>query len=262
MSSPTPRSASALRFLFALVAVAVWALPAVALGQEEGETPELSEEEIQLLIDGEQVYSVNCAGCHQPGGIGLEGQYPPLVGNPNVQDAAYVEQVIRNGLQGEIVVNGVTYDGVMPAFSTLSDEQITAVIAYIQAGFVIPGGGGGVDEGDALPVAGTSLPNFALMASTAAFGIAAVGFGIVLAPRAISVHDRRTMPWLDAWLKTAIIVVGLVVSLVILPTMVLEWEPVTRLPRIVGDLLATGLFTGALVVGIVALWWFHRENRI
>lgn len=260
MSTASRRGAPALRLLSALVALIALGLAPVALAQE---TPApISEEDRAQLLRGEQVFTANCAGCHQAGGIGIEGQFPPLIDNPNVLDAAYVEDVIRNGRQGELVVNGVTYNGVMPAFSTLPDEDIAAVVAYIQAGFVVPGGGGQEGEGDALPVAGTTLPNLAVLATTAAFGIAAVGIGIVMAPRVVSAQDRRTMPWLDAWLKTGLIVVGLVVALVFVPSWVLEWEPVTRLPRWFSDILASGIWTGALVISLAALWWFHREERI
>ena len=92
---------------------------------------------------GEDVYGRNCVGCHQPDGRGLTGNFPPLTGNANVQDAAYVEDVIRNGKQGELVVDGVTYDGVMPAFGQLSDEEIAAVIDYVQNRLGVSGGGEG-----------------------------------------------------------------------------------------------------------------------
>lgn len=80
---------------------------------------------------GALVYADNCASCHQPGGIGLVGTFPPLAANPNVADSAYVEEVVRNGLSGSIEVLDVTYDGTMASFSNLSDDEIAAVVAYV-----------------------------------------------------------------------------------------------------------------------------------
>ncbi|MBU1494580.1 MAG: cytochrome c, partial [Actinobacteria bacterium] len=88
---------------------------------------------------GEAVYRSICAACHQADGAGLPGVFPPLAGNPSVEDADYVRTVIGAGLSGPLEVNGVAYDGVMPAQSQLSDDDVEAVIAYLQAG--LPGAG-------------------------------------------------------------------------------------------------------------------------
>ncbi len=83
--------------------------------------------------DGRDVYLANCAACHQASGAGVAGSFPPLLDNPNIQDAEYVRTVILNGKTGPIDVNGVTFDAEMPAIS-LDDAEIEAVIAFIQAG--------------------------------------------------------------------------------------------------------------------------------
>lgn len=103
----------------------------------------------QEAPDGQEVYLANCAACHQGNGTGVPGSFPPLVDNPNIADAAYVETVIREGLSGPIDVNGVTYDGQMPAQPQLSDAEIDAVIAYIQAGVFTPAEIAPVGEGGA-----------------------------------------------------------------------------------------------------------------
>jgi mono/diheme cytochrome c family protein len=257
MSDAPRRRAAARVLLVALVVLSALAIPVAAAAQDEAP----SEEEIALLQEGERVYGAVCAGCHQAGGVGVQGVFPPLVGNPNLEDAAYLEDVIRNGRQGPLVVDGITYDGVMPAFGTLTDDEIAAVIAYLQAGFVIPGGTP-PDTGETLPVAGTTLPNLATMAFTTAFLLAVAVVAVVLGPRVAAVIDRRAVPWFDAWMKTAVIVVGMIAGVVFAPSLVLTWEPVTRLPRTVQELLGSGIWAGALGVGILALWWTHRESRI
>jgi mono/diheme cytochrome c family protein len=229
------------------------------VAQEETPTT-LSPAEIEVLQAGSEVYATQCAGCHQPTGAGIPGQFPPLVGNPNVADAAYVAGVIRNGRQGEIVVNDVTYNGVMPAFATLSDDEVDAVVAFVQAGLVVPGAP--VEEGESLPLAGTSLPPLASLAVGAAFLLALAVAALVLGPRVVGSVDRLSLSWLDAWMKTAVIVVGIVVATVVVPSVVMKTETVGRLPRLTQDLIGSGLWAGGLAVGLGALWWARRENRV
>ena len=85
----------------------------------------------QEAPDGNVVFDANCASCHQSGGAGLEGVFPPLAGNPKVADAGYVEEVVRNGLSGPIEVFGTAYDGVMTGIP-LDDAEVSAVVAYVQ----------------------------------------------------------------------------------------------------------------------------------
>jgi len=213
-----------------------------------------------VLRAGAEVYSSVCSSCHQPGGVGLSGDYPPLIDNPNVQDTEYVRTVIAEGRSGEIVVNGETYDGVMPSQSTLSDADVDNVIAYIQSGFAAPSTPEvAVETG---PAAGTELPAFATMTMIAAFLLTVGLFVLVLGPRVVGAHDRRTLPWVDAWMKTAVIVVGLIVALVFVPSRVLEFDAVRDLPRAAQDLIAVGLWSAGLAAGLWALWYAHREQRV
>lgn len=236
-------------------------LGAPASAQEGTQADEPSEEVVAQLRLGAETYRINCSGCHQAGGIGISGQFPPLKGNPRVQDAGYVRTVLANGLEDAIEVAGVQYEGQMPAFTTLRDDEVEAVIAYIQNDFVVPGGMP-VEEPSALPVAGTQLPDLTGMAIIAAFLLAGAVVALVLAPRLIGATNRIDLPWLDAWLKTAVIVVFFIGGTVIVPSFIMQTEIVTDLPREMQDLIGTGLWGGALVLGLVALWWFHREGRI
>ncbi|MFN3215547.1 MAG: c-type cytochrome [Acidimicrobiales bacterium] len=215
----------------------------------------------EVLILGAEVYTAVCSSCHQPGGTGIVGQFPPLAGNPNVADTDYMIEVITNGLQGEIVVNGETYNGRMPAFSTLPDDEVDAVIAYIQSGFQAPTNAVAavVDTG---PVAGTELPGLANMTNILAIAIAGGVAALVLAPRLTSEHSRLEMPWFDAWLKSGVIVIGLVVFTVFVPSWVLQTETVSGLDRMAQDIIGAGLWFGALAAGIWALWYANRERRI
>jgi len=99
-------------------------------------------------VDGREVYLAKCAACHQGTGLGVSGTFPPLAGNENVGDTAYVKSVITEGKSGQLDVLGVTYDGEMPAFPDLSVPEIEAVISYIQGGVFIPAETGGLEPGD------------------------------------------------------------------------------------------------------------------
>ncbi len=123
--------------LFAVVLLAGMfvATSAVAQAVQPAATGEVAATNLaqsDLESQGAALYENSCSTCHQSGGVGVEGTFPPLLGNPNAADAAYVEDTIRNGRQGRIEVAGVFYDDTMPAQGTeLSDGEIEAVVAYV-----------------------------------------------------------------------------------------------------------------------------------
>ncbi|MEO6902585.1 MAG: cytochrome c, partial [Bacteroidia bacterium] len=80
---------------------------------------------------GKSIYNKTCFACHQTEGEGIPGAFPPLAksdflhGNPeNAID------IIMNGKNGKLTVNGKNYDGIMPAQS-LTDEQIANVLSFV-----------------------------------------------------------------------------------------------------------------------------------
>ncbi len=260
----SPASA-ALAFTLLLVLTLGSARSAGATDEPEGGGPdEPSAEELardDRLREGAIVYQQICASCHQAGGVGLSGRFPPLIDNPNVDDATYVAEVIANGRQGPITVGGETYDGIMPSFSTLTDDETDAVIAYIQNDFQAPQAAVEAFE-QVGPVAGTELPGLANASTALAFLLAASVVAMVLAPRVAATNDRLATPWLDAWLKTAVIVTGITFVTVVVPDWALTTTTVSRLSRFGQDLIGVGLWGLGLVVALGALWWAHRESRI
>jgi mono/diheme cytochrome c family protein len=81
---------------------------------------------------GEQIYTANCVSCHMMEGEGIAGAFPPLAKSDYL--LADPERAIHHtihGVSGEITVNGVTYNGVMPPQSHLSDEEVADVMNYI-----------------------------------------------------------------------------------------------------------------------------------
>lgn len=85
--------------------------------------------------DGAVVYLANCSSCHQTNGQGVPGAFPPLASNPVVTgNSTAVIAIVKNGLEGRVVVNGEAYSGIMPHWKGLiSDEQIADVITYIRS---------------------------------------------------------------------------------------------------------------------------------
>jgi mono/diheme cytochrome c family protein len=96
---------------------------------------------------GAGVYAANCAACHQAGGTGLAGAFPPLAGHvPDLLKPAdgriYIGKVLLFGLEGAITVNGGNYAGAMPSWQGLSDNDIAAVLNYVSTAW---------DNGKSLP---------------------------------------------------------------------------------------------------------------
>ena len=86
-------------------------------------------------VSGEAVYAAHCASCHQANGQGVAGAFPPVAGHAGElvadQGRDYLPLLLLYGLQGPIQVGGTTYNGQMPAWQQLSDEELAAVATYI-----------------------------------------------------------------------------------------------------------------------------------
>jgi nitrite reductase (NO-forming)/hydroxylamine reductase len=80
---------------------------------------------------GETVYQAVCLACHQADGKGLPGAFPPLAGSDYLLgDKDRAIGVVVRGLEGEVVVNGVKYNSVMPAMTQLTDREIADALTY------------------------------------------------------------------------------------------------------------------------------------
>lgn len=83
------------------------------------------------LARGKSVYERACAACHQPDGKGVPSVFPPVADSDVFQQRPYeMAHIVLHGRSGEIVVNGVHYNSVMPP-QDLNDEDVAAVINYI-----------------------------------------------------------------------------------------------------------------------------------
>jgi len=50
-------------------------------------------------------------------------------------DKTRLLNVVLKGLNGEIVVNGKPYNGLMPAHNFLKDEEVANILTYIRSSF-------------------------------------------------------------------------------------------------------------------------------
>ena len=88
---------------------------------------------------GRRVYVRNCVLCHQATGLGVGAQYPPLVGSEWVvtdgrdwHRESHLVALLLHGMEGPAEVRGRIYNGAMPPWKFLKDEEIAAVLTYIR----------------------------------------------------------------------------------------------------------------------------------
>ncbi|EDT42588.1 c-type cytochrome [Burkholderia ambifaria] len=86
--------------------------------------------------DGAQIFSSRCASCHQASGQGLPGVFPPLAGSEWVNgEPKTLARILLLGVNGSLSVKGATFNGTMPAFGSMSNEEIAAVGTHVRASF-------------------------------------------------------------------------------------------------------------------------------
>tara|TARA_R110000868_G_scaffold382762_1_gene649405 strand:- start:988 stop:1404 length:417 start_codon:yes stop_codon:yes gene_type:complete len=91
-----------------------------------------SQDPLQESIErGSEIYTDFCMSCHLPNGKGVENVYPPLAKSDYLMKKREESiRVIKYGQEGEIVVNGKTYNSNMAALG-LSDDEVADVMNYI-----------------------------------------------------------------------------------------------------------------------------------
>ncbi|MCL6296592.1 c-type cytochrome [Jejuia spongiicola] len=80
---------------------------------------------------GNEIYTDFCVTCHLDSGEGVKNVYPPLAKSDFlIKNREASIRGIKYGQKGEIVVNGVTYNGYMAPLG-LSDDEVADVMNYI-----------------------------------------------------------------------------------------------------------------------------------
>jgi mono/diheme cytochrome c family protein len=89
--------------------------------------------------DGHNVFISNCAVCHQPDGKGAPSVYPPLANSVGryvaVKDGrTYLMDVVAFGMGGKIESGADSFEGDMPPWPQLSNQEVADVLTYVLTG--------------------------------------------------------------------------------------------------------------------------------
>ncbi len=88
------------------------------------------------VLASKAVYDQHCATRHLPNGAGLPGTFPSLVQSDFIKKAKpeHLVKIVRDGLTGDVVVNGTHYNSVMPP-ADLTDQETADVINFVSVQF-------------------------------------------------------------------------------------------------------------------------------
>lgn len=98
---------------------------------EDPSLKQLHKSKSNEKLTGKQLYMTHCVACHQADAMGVKGTFPPI------KDSDYFladpKRAIHNILFGQaeqIIVNGDTYQGLMPPVK-MTDEEVVKVVNYL-----------------------------------------------------------------------------------------------------------------------------------
>jgi len=84
---------------------------------------------------GKELYITYCLSCHMDSGQGVENVYPPLAkADYLMADKKRSIQQVLYGAEGEMKVNGQTYNQPMTGFD-LKDEEVSDILNYVRNSF-------------------------------------------------------------------------------------------------------------------------------
>ena len=101
----------------------------IKLGQQSTST---SKADLKASMErGEELYTGLCIACHMANGTGVANTFPPLDGSDWLTTKRTESiHAVKFGQQGEITVNGETYNSVMAPLG-LSDKEVADVLNYV-----------------------------------------------------------------------------------------------------------------------------------
>jgi mono/diheme cytochrome c family protein len=99
--------------------------------------PKLDNLETGDALEGSILYQTYCARCHSRDGRGDGSRFPPLVGSTLVTgDKDYLINIILNGMQGPVKLDGKTFNSIMPPHKEmLDDHAVASVVTYVRRRF-------------------------------------------------------------------------------------------------------------------------------
>ena len=103
------------------------------------QTENSNEQSKPAVASGADIYKQTCITCHQANGEGIPNTYPPLAKSDFLSDKEKTIGQVIKGHSGEIIVNGKSYNNIMPP-QQLSDEEIASVLTFVYGNFGNSGG--------------------------------------------------------------------------------------------------------------------------
>lgn len=94
----------------------------------------ISNVKSQNFAKGKKIYEIKCLSCHQADGGGVPNMNAPLDGATNVigNNISRIYQIIKNGYNERIALDGYYYSNAMTPNPDLKDQDIVEVINYIR----------------------------------------------------------------------------------------------------------------------------------
>ena len=90
----------------------------------------------ETVAAGQRIYNTYCTPCHQRNGLGDGSRFPPLVNSEWVSgNKRKLIELVVNGLQGPIEVNGKPYNDLMPKHDFLKPEQLSELLTFVRQHF-------------------------------------------------------------------------------------------------------------------------------
>ena len=85
---------------------------------------------------GKSLYNKHCQSCHMENGQGLGALMPPVANSDFVRDRSQeLACLIRNGISGEITVNGMVYKSEMSGNKQLTEVEVNNLIYFLLVDF-------------------------------------------------------------------------------------------------------------------------------
>jgi mono/diheme cytochrome c family protein len=122
-----------MKFIFTLVIFGMMLLGLSQLASCQGN---MDIKTAQYVVNGQKLYKTHCQNCHGAKGEGLGKLYPPLTDhNYLTKNRDKLACIIKNGMSGEIEIQGEKYNQIMPANSTLNNVDVAYILTYITTTF-------------------------------------------------------------------------------------------------------------------------------
>ena len=105
-------------------------LPVLLLMSVFDKAPQASE--LSAEDDGRALYQEKCGNCHGKKGEGFRRVYPPIRNSRYLRESLPdLPCVIRNGLEGEIMVAGRAFNQQMPGDPVITGQEMGLIIGFM-----------------------------------------------------------------------------------------------------------------------------------